>query len=293
MAEYNSKNKFNSLGLFIKGAIIFICIALVIYLLSSNSLDNLNSLKSDFPKLSNPKTITYNWEYKGDDYSISQTLYGSVYDYYKQQASSYSYYSDNLPENWQEEYYKMYLELNKEDDSISRLLKSLEGEAESNNLSADETVELILSFVQSLDYDENLADEMLSDEGDLGAKRPYVVLYEKSGTCSGKSFLAYNLLKKFGYGVALFDYESDQHLTVAVKCDKRYSTYESGYCFAETVKPGYPIGIISSLVDSSSQADDILDLGGNNKDEELSDVEIYLKTEGKTYDKVKDNIESW
>lgn len=267
----------------------------VIYFFFGSDDNNLNSSNVKFPELTAPKEITYIWDYNGNDYSISQTLYSSVYEYYREKPIYYTYYSNDEPDDWVKDYYSMYLSTDEKDSSISDLLEDLKVEALNNNLNEDETVELALSFVQSINYDSTLANKVLSDVETAGAKYPYMVLYENSGICSGKSFLAYKLLQELGYGVALFDYETDDHLAVAIQCDTKYSSYKSGYCYAETTAR-YPIGVFATFDEDNTglalSATEYFDKSDTfEKDNELGDVRIYLQTEGKSYGRAKENIE--
>ena len=47
--------------------------------------------QTPFPQLADPAVKTYTWQYKGTNYSISETLYKSVDDYYAAQPKEYSY----------------------------------------------------------------------------------------------------------------------------------------------------------------------------------------------------------
>jgi hypothetical protein len=270
-------------------------ILFIIYSFSSSDFSSFSSSEAKFPELTSPKEITYTWNYNGDDYSISKTLYSSVYDYYREKPIYYTYYSNDEPDDWVKDYYSMYLNTNEKDSSISDLLTDLKAEALKNDINEDETVELVLSFVQSINYDTALASQVLNGEETAGAKYPYMVLYENSGICSGKSFLAYRLLEELGYGVALFDYEADKHVTVAIKCDTKYSSYKSGYCYAETTAR-YPIGVFATFDEDNTglalSATEYFDKNDTfEKDNELGDVRIYLQAEGKSYGGVKENVE--
>jgi hypothetical protein len=268
----------------IKRVLILAFVIIVIYFFANFNFSSFSFFETKFPNLTAPKEVTYTWSYNGDDYKISKTLYGSVYDYYSDKPTSYTYYSDEIPDDWIRDYYSMFLNINEKDNSISDLLEDLKAKAANNNLDKDETVEFVLSFVQSIEYDSSLADKVLSDEEAVGAKYPYMVLYENSGTCSGKSFLAYKLLDELGYGVALFDYEADEHVTVAIKCDSNNSSYESGYCYAETTAKN-PIGVIADFDENNiGGAFSYLD---KNNDIQSGDVNIYLRTEGKSYSGVR------
>lgn len=285
-----------------KPLITILIIIFVGYLIFSEE-DSLNSnleLKPTnikFPELVEPKTITFKWNYNNNLYEVSEIFYKSVYKYYQTQPKTYTYYSDELPDDWVEDYYRMYLDINEEDNSFSSLLFDIKNEAEENYLTEDETAELVLAFVQSIPYDDDLANEILYGNNEIGPKYPYEVLYENSGVCGGKSFLAYILFKELGYGVALFEYEKDEHMAVGIKCSEEYSTYSSEYCYAETTTSGNPIGIIPEFNPDSNRSITKSELShfgeetNNIEIKQLGETKIYQKKEGKIYKGVKENIE--
>ena len=45
------------------------------------------------------------------------------------------------------------------------------------------------------------------------------------------------LLKEMGYGVVLFYYSAENHISVGIKCPIEYSLNNTGYCFIETTGP--------------------------------------------------------
>lgn len=251
-----------------------------------------------FPELKSPKTVSFEWNYNQKEYKIDKILYKSAYDHYKNQPKAYEYHGDEPPEGWGKDYYRNFIKINEGDFSFFNLLSLIEGRASKNDLTKDETVELIISFVQSIPYDEILADRIL--KGDLGvySKYPYEVLYENSGTCGGKSFLAYILLKKLGYGVALFEYEEDQHIALGIQCPLDDSTYNSGYCYAETTTLGHPIGIVPEYDRENNSAIKIEKINyfeevDTNSFSKLERGKLFLETKGKIYKKVEDNLNKY
>jgi hypothetical protein len=200
------------------------------------------------------KEIVYEWKYNGQPYVIKETLYNSYYDFYASLPKTYSYYDGGLPQNWEEEYFNMFLRHPVEDKTIPELAAKIKELGVKNKLSDDQIVELTLSFVQNIPYDEAKAKRILSKSQIDQSKNagdtpdyPYEVLYKKTGVCSDKSLLAYSLIREMGYGVAIFVYETENHMSVGIKCPQNYSTYDSGYCYAETTNPENKIGIIPEL----------------------------------------------
>jgi hypothetical protein len=66
---------------------------------------------------------------------------------------------------------------------------------------------------------------------------PYEVLYNQCGVCEDKSILLAFLLKELGYGVVLFEFETDQHMAVGIKVPEKFSYKKTGYAFVETTRP--------------------------------------------------------
>ena len=204
----------------------------------------------EFPQLAEPKTVNFEWEYRGSKYSMTETFYKTVYDYYNSSPDK---------DCWQgEDDYelclKSFLEEAKEDNTISRIASDIEALAFKNSLSGDELLEFTVAFVQSIPYDEDKLELVLYSKNpeDLYPRYPYEVLYDNEGVCTGKSFLATSLIEKLGYGVAFFDYEALTedgigHIAPAVKCPKEYSSYDSGYCYTETTGTGFKIGEIPEM----------------------------------------------
>ena len=119
---------------------------------------------------------------------------------------------------------------------------------------------------------------------------PYETLFEQKGVCSDKSFLAVALLRELGYGAALFEYESANHMAIGVQCPLEYSTNNTGYCFAETTAPGHRVGIISEL-DENRKALPKKELSYYGEEESLENISLenpvlYQKSDGKIYQAV-------
>ncbi len=249
------------------------------------------------PTPSNPIEMIYEWKYGGHLYTLKETLYGSFYDFYASQPKTFSYYEENLPQNWEEEYFNMFLNYPAEDKTIPELAAKIKELGLNNNLDDDHIVELTLSFVQNLPYDEDKAKRILSENQTDQSKNtadapnyPYEVLYKKTGVCSDKSLLAYALIREMGYGAAIFVYKAENHMSIGIKCPQNYSTYASGYCYAETTNPGNKIGLIPELDVTNNKASDVKEIEyfDNNEDSSLSlktigAAKIINAVDGKTY----------
>jgi hypothetical protein len=242
-----------------------------------------------FPALAQETTRTFNWEYKGEKYSLNQTLYQSAYDYYKAEPKIFSY-SGELNKDWENQYYGMFLKTAENDKSISELATALTELGKKHKLNDDQIVDLTLAFVQSITYDDAKAKNILAKTASETMLYPYETLFEQAGVCSDKSLLAISLLKEMGYGTAIFAYEADNHMAIGIACPQSYSTYGSGYCYAETTSSGNKIGIIPTFDSESNKAVDVSSLPNldstqaqNAKIGQLGQVTIYQKTTGREY----------
>lgn len=200
-----------------------------------------------FPELSQPVVKKFAWEYKGKKYSLEKTLHQSVYDYYKSSPREYSY-SGELPANWEEEYYAMFLKSDPADTTMAELANQIKELGKKNNLSDDQIVEFAIGFVQTIPYDDAKAANILQETGNEEMLYPYEVLWDQTGVCSDKSLLAYALLREMGYGVALFEFEQEKHMAAAVECPQNYSNYDSGFCFVETTSTGTKLDLSRILI---------------------------------------------
>lgn len=64
-------------------------ILFIIYSFFSSNDSNLNFSNAKFSELTTSREAIYTWNYNGDDYSISETLYSSVYEDYREKPIVY------------------------------------------------------------------------------------------------------------------------------------------------------------------------------------------------------------
>ena len=69
------------------------------------------------------------------------------------------------------------------------------------------------------------------------SRYPYEVIYDNEGVCGEKSELLAFLLREMGYGVVFFYNKLENHESIGIKCPKKFSLDDSGYCFIETTGP--------------------------------------------------------
>lgn len=221
------------------------------------------------------------WKYKGKEYSLSLALNQKLYNDYAQSSKVYKYYGD-LPENWHEDYYKMFLTPKSTDTVIVDLAKQFKYIAAKEGMSDDEMVNLLMAFVQTIPYDhaKNL---------ETGTPNyPYETLFRRLGVCSDKTFLAVMILRELGYGAAVIDLPEVNHAAVGIACPEKFAVFNSGYCYAETTN-FFPVGVVPQ---NFSKDGVVLDQGAQElkgqftnvfKTGQLGRPEIVQKTRGKEY----------
>lgn len=254
------------------------------------------------PEPTNPKTVNYQWKYNGKSYELEETLYESYYNFYASSPKTYSYSEGELPQNWEEKYFQMFLDHPSEDKTLSEIAEKLKDLGIKNKLGDDQIVELVLSFVQNIPYDNIKAKRILfGNEMDPSAAPdyPYEVLYTKTGVCSDKSILAYSLLTELGYGASFFIYNEANHMAIGIKCPENYSNYDSGYCYAETTSLGNKIGLIPELDTINNVATSVKEIeyfdknsSSSSNSKELGQVNIMNRTDGEEYQGIVKTIQT-
>jgi hypothetical protein len=266
---------------------------------NNSSQNELTQAKISLPVPEGGKIASFNWKYKGKKYSLNENLYESYYQFYKAlpvyvSSSAGSKIEQLTMRN------ELFLSGVDGDNTLSVLVQNIRAIGEEKKLNENQLVEFVSSFVQTIPYDQDKLDRRTSGLNGTTEKTtyPYEVLYENTGVCQDKSYLAYGLLKELGYGVAIFLFPNpeDNHMAIGVKCPFEYSNYESGYCFVETTSIGNKIGMIPDLIPKSRIATSDVEIstteGGteDNQYHTLGNVEILNKIDGKEYTGIKDTI---
>jgi hypothetical protein len=109
----------------------------------------------------------------------------------------------------------------------------------------DDEARIAISLVQHIKYDANALNEIRFNNSKFGqlyiGRYPYTILYKNwGGICGEKSFLLALLLKELGYGVAIYEFDSIQHMAVGVKAPAQYAFKETGYALIESTVPEIP-----------------------------------------------------
>ena len=232
---------------------------------------------------SGEKAVTYTWKYKSKPYSLTEILSDDLYNDYKNSPKVLTYNSDNPPANMRDAFYGLFLTVKSSDTLEDKIITDLKKMAAAQNFSDDETVEFVMAFIQYIPYDD-------SKTTGAAANFVYETLYKDSGICSDKSFLSLALLRKLGYGAIMFDYPDDNHSAIGISCPTDNSTYQTGYCYAETTSY-FPIGMVPpSLKSNGAASTAINDLTDAFSAQNLGKVETYQQTSGKSYGNIQSTI---
>jgi len=234
------------------------------------------------PQTETPSMSDFQWRYLNEVYEVTLTLSEDLYQAYQGSSHFLSYRGEAAPDNWRESFYAMFLKTKPEDKFLPVVLNQLQTQAVSHHLSDDQLVELVMSFVQSIPYD----NDKLNNKNNQ-VNYPYETLYKQTGVCSDKAVLAYMLLRSLGYGAAILVYPEKDHATVGVACPAGYTLSKTDYCYAETTN-FFPIGFVPQSLDAVGRAVKTTGESDSQFDrvfssDFLGEQQIYQAASGKIY----------
>ena len=157
---------------------------------------------------------------RGTPGTVNMTLYRGVYDRIAGE-DPYTYVGKT-------DRYQKFVDLPMQDPFLEELVVKIR-EKSSN---PDDQVRIAVSLVQEIPYD----DETFNTRA-LEVRYPYMTLYDDTGVCCEKSVLLAYLLRELGYGVAVMDFEREQHTVVGILVSPSYDYRDTGYAFVETTTP--------------------------------------------------------
>ena len=165
----------------------------------------------------NPKDVTL----KSSKGNIEFTVYEDLNNYFVTQERSISYYEGEAPPDSKDFILK---EMNNDlqMQALLPLVWKIREKAGNEKYEAD----MVIQMVQNIPYDYVALSTVY-----LVGRYPYEVLYENKGVCGEKSQLLSFLLKELGYGVVIFEFNSENHRAVGILCDN--GNYNTNYCFIE------------------------------------------------------------
>lgn len=185
----------------------------------------------------NSYKLTFNIPKKEVDAAIAYLKYISRLSYEEIGADESVYYYDSLQfycEYWRIVYGKL---LRTNSVYISSIRKKLIEIMEYNNLSPNERVNFLISFVQNIDY--------RIPQVPLGVFPPVLTLKEHFADCDSKALLLYLLLEGLNINCVIFYSPYYQHAMLGVDYSglKDRKIHQGHYYyFLETTYPGWEIG---------------------------------------------------
>lgn len=225
---------------------------------------------SESEYLTYPMQKSFTFEFASDSISTDLVLDSALRQRYLQAPHTFTYQGKNLPPNWREDYYRMFIEHPDDKDVIQGLLQKMK--TLRPNVSGDEFAELVIAFVQgSITYDWNTYHNI--DQSQI--RYPYETLVDGTGVCADKTILLARLLDELGYGIAVFTFDKANHMALGIQVPAGHDNFRSGYAFVESTNYA-PIGRIPDNY-----------VGGLKLDRRPTIVQ--LKKGGKTFEKIVAN----
>jgi len=183
-----------------------------------------------------PTSRSFAYVLRGNSRSIPVNLYSGVFDEISAKptpAACTRNNHDSSPCTLEEirQYYLKFID----EPTQKKYLDALVHAIESQTSAGDDQARIAISLVQQIPYD---SSRLYSSSFKM--RTPYEVLYENKGVCSEKSVLLAYLLRELGYGVVLFEFDSENHMAVGIKSPGQYAYKNSGYAFIETATPSIP-----------------------------------------------------
>jgi WD40 repeat protein len=183
-----------------------------------------------------PTTRSFAYVVRGNSRSIPVSLYSGVFDEISAKpppvtCTRYNYDSSPCTSEEVRQYYLKFIDEPTQKKYLDALVHAIESQVSGR----DEQARIAISLVQQIPYD---SSRLYS--ATFRMRTPYEVLYENKGVCSEKSVLLAYLLRELGYGVVLFEFDSESHMAVGVRCPGQYAYKNSGYAFIETATPSIP-----------------------------------------------------
>ncbi|MDI3496058.1 MAG: hypothetical protein PWQ35_79 [Patescibacteria group bacterium] len=219
----------------------------------------------------------FSFKYLNEINTFSLTLSPDLYQSYQSAPKVLTYAVNNPPTSLEEAFYDIFLNVKEGDDSIDKIVAALQEIAYKNKLGADGLAELALAFVQYIPYDYDKAEQ-----SDISLYYPYETLFLNKGICSDKTLLAFQIIKKLGFGVAIMNFPDINHSALGLACENKYSINNSGYCYVETTNY-FPPGVIPQNISNGQALTSTYDFSNLFSTANLGEIKILKKTAGKLY----------
>ncbi len=173
---------------------------------------------------SGPIISAQTFPFEKETVTISVQVNGSVYQGAKMADKSVTVYGNVSENEWIADSYRSMVNDPAQAELYENLIAEFRKIRDGENLSDDEYLELITTYVQSLRY------ETIEENP---AKFPVETVAERSGDCDDRSLLLAGLLSREGYQVALLEFVPEAHMAVgAGSSDYLYG--KTNYTYIET-----------------------------------------------------------
>lgn len=174
-----------------------------------------------------PIKVSRSFSFHNTSASVSIVVNASVYA-----ASKKSYRGVILvrnPEGYGKKYYNAVMNDPTQEAIYDDLLVQFRAIRNERNLSDDDYLEMMTSFVQTIPY---------KDGGNAPPKYPAELLVENMGDCDDKAMLLSGLLAREGYTVSLFKFGPESHMAMGIGSDA-FPYKATGYTYLEAMTPAY------------------------------------------------------
>ncbi|MFA5331446.1 MAG: hypothetical protein WC342_03625 [Methanoregula sp.] len=178
-------------------------------------------------------TRTFPYVLNGETGTISINLPQGVYDELSADAPTVMCSPDNSTVPCTSETFTRFYRNMSSAPAQQAYLDTLVREIENKTPAKDDQARIAISIVQHIPYGYNVS----AGTGGGAMRYPYMVLYDDNGMCDEKSVLLASLLRGLGYGTALLDFSSDNHMVLGIKSPAAYAYNGTGYAFVETTIP--------------------------------------------------------
>ncbi|MCX6688673.1 MAG: hypothetical protein NTZ39_03120 [Methanoregula sp.] len=205
-------------------------------LASSMGIDTLHVYQDlNVPQTGTNKTVTrtFDFVYREDNYSFEVPVDTSLYTAAQTSPNKQLTFTSSE----QGEFYRQMMTDPAMDAFYTDLVKELRRERYNKglNLTDDEYLEMLISFVQQIKYDNTTSGN---------PRYPVEVIYDKMGDCDEKAILLNGILSREGYDVALLVFPTMKHATSGIRIHlptnkpsfRVFSDGQRDYVYIETTR---------------------------------------------------------
>lgn len=198
-----------------------------------------------YPELSEPRELTLSCDYRGKNMTVTETLYGSLNDYYRTDPAKKSAYLHDQEKDFVMSY--------EQDGTVRDLASKIQVLGAANGLESDQILDLSACLIQNIPYDEAKATRILGPgftKEPITAvipRYPYETLYDKTGICTDKTYLGAAVMSELGYKTAILTFDAQKHMSLGVAVPNGFGSYGTEYGIMELTGSGFLVGDVPEL----------------------------------------------